>query len=204
MGLIDREAYAETQETTIKTSSSATMRPGTYLCRIQKVVTDWETTRGEKRGVDATQCVMLVLDVDDGEFAGRYSSEFYDDPSKDKKHAIYLSFKPLAYGFLKRNCRCIDEANHGFSSLDAVDSGHWMEFIGRRVWVLFDGREYTYEGRDGVSVRPSFLVFEDDELEPTVELLDGNKVKWSEYTAAQKASTAAAAPSAYANDDIPF
>lgn len=202
MGLIDKQAYAEAEEAIITTN--AKMEPGIYTCRVQKVVTEWKNSRGEARGVQASMCVMLVLDVDEGEFAGKYSSEFYEDASQDKKHAIYLSFKPTALGFFKRNCKCIDSMNHGFDSCAAIDAEMWTMLIGKRVRVLFDGREYDFNGNQGVSVRPSRLLAADETVEPIVELLDGSKQPWNEYTAQPALSTEMGSEYAYSNDEIPF
>lgn len=200
MGLIDKQAYADAEEAIY--SPSGKFEPGSYVCRIQKVITEWETARGEARGVKASMCVMLVIDIDEGAWAGRYSNEFYEDASADKKHALYLSFKPTAYGFLKRNCKCIDSMNGGFDSMAAIDAEQWAIFIGKRVRVLWDGREYSFDGKQGVSVRPSRILAAEEEAEPTVELLDGSKVGYSDYTA--QLSTAAAPADAYSSDEIPF
>ena len=53
-------------------------------------------------------------------------------------------------------------------------------------------------------MRPSRLLAADETVEPIVELLDGSKRPWNEYTAQPALSTEMGSEYAYSNDEIPF
>lgn len=177
------------------------MVPGVYMCRIQAVHTEWATLGGRQKAEDR-ECVQVLVDVDEGEFAGEYSRDFY--VGKDWAHALYMSWKPTAQGILKHSFHALDEANPGFDSQAAFEADQWMQFIGRRVLVGWNGAERTNDrGYVNVNVRPSKMVCAGDAFKPMVELERGGEVKWEDYARAEERDVQRA-QAAYPSDDIPF
>lgn len=182
------------------------MTPGVYMCEIKGVQTEWDTRDGHVTS-DERQCVRVLLDVAEGEFAGEFSRPFYAD--KQYAHVVYMSWKQTALGMLKHTFKALDEANPGFDSKAAFEADKWTMFVGKRCLVQFDGRERTNDrGYVNVNVRPERIVTADDNPKIKVELENGKKVDWDDYEAVNDApapqrSTAATA-AAYDDSDVPF
>ena len=182
------------------------MTPGVYMCEIKGVQTEWDTRDGHVTS-DERQCVRVLLDVAEGEFAGELSRPFFAD--KEYARLVYMSWKPTALGMLKHTFKALDEANPGFDSKAAFEADKWTMFVGKRCLVQFNGREYTNDrGYTNVSARPDRILTADDNPKIKVELENGTKVDWDDYEAASdtpapRRSTAATA-AAYDDSDVPF
>lgn len=180
------------------------MEPGIYPCIITGVQTEWDTRDGHVTS-DDKQCVRVLLDVAEGEFAGELSRPFFAD--KEYARLVYMSWKPSAYGMLKHTFHALDEANPGFDSEAAFTADKWTMFVGKKCLVQFNGREYTNDrGYTNVSARPDRILTADDNPKIKVELENGTKVDWADYEAvndspAPRKSTAVAA---YDDSDVPF
>lgn len=179
------------------------MEPGIYMCEIKGIQTEWDTKAGHATS-DERQCVRVLLDVAEGEFAGELSRPFFAD--KDYARVIYMSWKPTAMGMLKHTFRGIDEANPGFDSKAAFEADKWTMFVGKKCLVQFNGVEYTNDrGYTNVSARPDRILTADDKPTIKVKLENDSIVNWDDYKAvddpAPRESTAA---SAYDDSDIPF
>lgn len=199
------ETFETAQESTAGGGSDfKRMEPGIYMCRIQAVQDEWETSQGVQRAADK-QCVRVVVDVDEGDLAGEFSREFYE--GRDWMHAFYMSWKPSAMGMLKHTFKALDEANPGFDSRAAFEADKWLLFTGKRVRVLWNGRESTNtRGYVNVNCRPDRAICADENPKPKVELERGGKVDWTDYAAEQAAqsSTPAVPAAAYDSTDVPF
>lgn len=180
------------------------MTPGIYDCIITGVQTEWETASGIQKSEDR-QCVRLLLDVADGEFAGEFSSEFYKD--KPYMHCLYMSWSPRALGMLKHTFHGLDEANPGFDAMAAFEADQWTMFIGKKCRVAWNGTERTNDkGYTNVNARPDRILTIDDNPKIKVELESGGKCDWEDYVEKDAAPTQSTAPTAapYSTDDIPF
>lgn len=176
------------------------MEPGTYMCRIQAVNTEWETRAGIQKA-EQRQCVQILVDVDEGEHAGEFSRDFYID--KPYAHSFYMSWTPAAMGILKHTFKALDEANHGFDSRAAFEADRWEHFIGKRLLMSWQGTEYmANNGMVRVRVRPDRALVAGDNPRIQVEMLGGEKTEWSEYRA--KPAEEPAAPAADNYGDLPF
>lgn len=205
MPKFDREAYNNAAESTSGGGDSKRMEPGVYTCIITGVETEWETSQGLQKSEDR-QCVRVIVDVAEGEFAGEFGRDFYE--GREWMHALYMSWKPQALGLLKHTFAALDEANPGFDSMKAFESDKWTLFIGKKCLVSWNGRERTNDkGYTNVNVRPDRFVTSTDNPKITVELEStGDKVTWAEYQdikSAPKSSTGGTSV-AYADETIPF
>ena len=196
--------FDEAQESTVGGGEFKRMEPGVYMCRIQAVQDEWETSTGLQKAEDR-QCVRVVVDVDEGDFAGEFSRDFY--VGRDWMHACYMSWKPSGAGLLKHSLKALDEANPGFDSRAAFEADQWMLFIGKRVLMGWNGQERTNDrGYTNVNVRPDRMLCEGDSFRPMVELERGGKVAWSDYQQVngQQSTAQAATGAAYSSEDVPF
>lgn len=137
---IDMNEYNAAEETS--GSGFAQMLPGAYVVRILAVRTEGETktgrwTSGEKK------YVKLVYDIAEGEFAGKYSDDYFTDlkgqplEDKDYMHCHYLSWKNM--GYLKKQLNAITASNRGFDALAAFRADKWGMFVGKLFGVVLDG-----------------------------------------------------------------
>lgn len=198
MPKLNNEEFAAATESTAG-SGFKRMEPGCYMCRIQAVQSEWETRSGVQRA-DERQCVRVLVDVDEGEFAGEFSRDFYE--GRPWMHALFMSWKPNALGMLKHTFKALDEANPGFDSRAAFEADRWELFIGKRVRIVWNGAERTNDrGYVNVNVRPDRFICADEEPEPKVELERGGTVNWSDYASVQAAAPAQSDPY---SDSVPF
>jgi len=203
MPKLDMKAYEAAEESKAD-GGDKRMEPGVYPCIITGVQTEWETRNGTKSAKN-DQCVRLIVDVEEGEFAGEFQRDFYQ--GREWIHAVYMSWKPKALGLLKHTFASFDEANPGFDSMAAFESDKWTLFIGKKCLVSFNGNERTNDrGYTNVNVRADRLVKSTDKPRITVQLEGSDeKITWDEYRerkAAPKPSTVGG--SAYDNDEVPF
>ena len=146
MPKIDRKEYDAAEVT--EGGSFTKMTAGGYVVRIQAVRTK------DAAGFDyvvGKQYVKLIYDVDEGEFAGKFSDDYWADESKDWGHQIYWSWKNMNQ--FKRTVQCFDESNPGFDALAAFEADKWQLFIGKRIGIVLGEEEYI--GNDG-SVKTRF------------------------------------------------
>lgn len=141
MPRIDRAAYDAAEATT--NEEYKRMPAGGYVVRIQAV-----RTKDAARGIDYIadkQYVKLIWDVDEGEFAGKFSDDYFAGEDKDYAHQLYFSWKNM--GAFKSNVWCFEDSNPGFDALAAVDYDRWELFVGKRVGLVLGEEEYM--GSDG-------------------------------------------------------
>lgn len=134
MPKIDMQAYNEAEETS--GGGFAQMTPGGYVLRIMEVKTEW-STRGGRSNSDEKQCVRVVYDVAEGEFANHFADDFWKGEDKDFGHCYYMSWKNM--GWLKRQLNAITASNPGFDALAAFQGDNWDAFKGKLLGAVMDG-----------------------------------------------------------------
>lgn len=153
MPKIDSKKYDAAEVT--EGGSFAKMTAGGYVVRIQAVRTK------DASGFDyvvGKQYVKLIYDVDEGEFAGKFSDPYWEGEKMDWGHQIYWSWKNVnddewAMERFKRQIHCFDESNPGFDAKAAFEADKWQLFIGKRIGIVLGEEEYI--GNDG-SVKTRF------------------------------------------------
>jgi len=196
MPRIDHAAYEAAQESS--GGSMTQMLPGAYVLRVQAVRTEGNTSSGHWTS-DEKQYVQLVYDVAEGEFAGKYSDDYFMDasgridPDKDYMHVHYLSWKN--YGYLKKQLRVLTECNPGFDALAAFEADKWELFVGKKFGAVLDGEVDTNDrGYDRWKLRVGDLITLD-------------QIKRGEYREPKiedkRTQVAAPSTSTYM-DDVPF
>lgn len=179
------------------------MEPGAYMCKVQQVLTEGTLSRSTWTS-DEKQYVMLLLDIDEGEHAGKFSDTYWE--GKEYAHRLYMSWKPSAMGMLKHTFAAFKDANPGFDARAAFEADKWDLFAGKRLLVLWNGQEYeSNTGELRMSVRPDRALTADDKPRPKVEKLDGERVDYADWQASQAQASTSPAPAAdpYA-DSVPF
>lgn len=119
------------------------MPAGGYVVRIQAV-----RTKDDDRGIDYVrdkQYVKLIYDVAEGEFAGKFSDDYWAGEDKDYAHQIYWSWKNMQS--LKRSILCFEESNPGFDAMAAFQADSWGMFVGKLLGIVVGEEEYM--GNDG-------------------------------------------------------
>ena len=190
--------FDKAQESTA--GECAAFDPGTYMCRVQAVRTEWTDAGGRHWTSDDKQYVKLIIDIAEGEHAGRFSDDYWAGEDRDWGHTLYMSWKESALGMLKHTFSSFDECNAGFDSRAAFEADKWTMFVGKLLLVSWQGEEY--DGNDGkkrVRVRPDRAVTDSDSVKPYV-LADGQRVPLEEYRSVN--ATAAVPDDTY--DDVPF
>lgn len=180
------------------------MEPGAYMCKVQQVLTEGTLSGGRTWTSDEKQYVMLLLDVDEGEHAGKFGDTYWE--GKEYAHRLYMSWKPSAMGMLKHTFAAFEDANAGFDARAAFEADRWELFAGKRLLVLWNGQEYeSNTGELRMSVRPDRALTAEDKPRPKVEKLDGEKVDYADWKAQQDGASTSPAPAAdpYA-DSVPF
>lgn len=198
------------EESTVKEYDRKEIIPGCYMCRVQAVRATWHDSRGNVHTADDKQCVKLILDVDEGECAGKFSEPYWEGEEKDWGHTLYLSWRTDgAKRMAKHTLSAFDDANAGFDAGAAFDADKWEFFVGKRVKIYWGGEEYEYNGETRMRVRPERAITSDENPKGRVKLLDGKTRElyedWRERTtleAQRNSSMSTAAPSYY--DDVPF
>lgn len=141
MPKIDMNAYDEAQETSF---DNRRLTAGGYVAKIIAVRDTWKDAYGKTCTAEEKEYVKLIFDIDEGELAGIFSDDFWSTPDKDWGHWICLSWKNLS--MLKSSVRALEESNHGFDVMAAINSDDWGKFIGKKVGIVVG--EQTYE-KDG-------------------------------------------------------
>lgn len=173
------------------------MTAGGYIVRIQAVRTKGFDYGREIDYPDEKMYVKLIYDIAEGEFAGKFSDDYWADETKDWGHQIYLSWKNM--GAFKGNILAIEESNPGFDAMAAFTADKWALFVGKQVGIVLGEEEYL--GSDGtVKTRFGF-----PRLKSVQDIRDGKfrvppLKKLAEDAAAPSTSTAASDP----YSDVPF
>ena len=145
MPRIDMDEYNAASESS--GGGFAQMLPGAYVVRIQAVRTEGDTKSGGHWTSDEKKYVKLVYDIAEGEFAGKYSDDYFTDlkgnplEERDYAHCHYLSWKNM--GYLKRQLNAITASNRGFDALAAFRADKWDMFVGKLFGVVLDGEVDT-------------------------------------------------------------
>jgi hypothetical protein len=169
---------------------------GGYVARIVDMVDN------EKK-----EYVELVLDIAEGEFAGRYSDKWGQE--HPYAHHLFLSYKDTALPMLKGRLETIQASNSGFDPFAAWDAGRLDMFRGRLLGINL--QEEEYESTDG-KVRTRMNVCQvipvDDVRQGKVRVRDK---KTLDGVAKPTTGTTSAAPASSSGsnapvneDDIPF
>lgn len=138
MPKIDMNEYNAAQ---VSDDSFERMPAGGYVCKIQAVRTSG--VDGYNRLVDYVkdkQYVVLIYDIAEGDFAGKYSDDYWKDPARDYGHRFYLSWKNL--GMLKGAITCLEESNPGFDAMAAFEADKWDLFVGKNIGFVIGEEEY--------------------------------------------------------------
>ena len=195
----DMNAYNEAEAST--GSDYQRMPAGGYVVRIQAV-----RVKGEDYGrvidyPEEKQYIKLIYDIDEGDFAGKYSDEYWAGPDKDYGHQIYLSWKNM--GAFKGSIKCIEESNPGFDAMAAFTADMYDMFIGKRVGLVLGEEEYL--ANDG-SVKTRFgfprLKSVDDIHNGRFKVPPLKKLDGAQTSTTTEAQSGAASDDVYS--DVPF
>ena len=199
----DMNEYNEAQAST--GGDYQRMPAGGYVARIQAVRTEGEDSYGRNVNYPEDKMyVKLIYDIDEGDFAGKYSDEYWSGEDKDYGHQIFLSWKNM--GAFKGNILAIEESNPGFDAMAAFTADQWALFVGKLVGIVLGEEEYI--GNDG-SVKTRFGFprlksvqdIRDGKFRvPPLKKLDGGTDDTSTTAAAEQPSEASADP----YSDVPF
>lgn len=178
------------------------MPAGGYVVQIQAVRTEGEDYGRIVNYPEEKMYVKLIYDIAEGEFAGKFSDDYWTGTDKDWGHQIYLSWKNM--GAFKGSIQAIEESNPGFDAMAAFTADKWSLFVGKYVGIVIGEEEYI--GNDGnVKTRYTFprLKSAQDIRDgkfrvPELKTLDGG----SSTPASNSGQDAQAAADPY--DDIPF
>lgn len=129
------------ESATANTGEYQRMGAGGYVLTIQAVRTSGKDGSGRVIDyVNARDYALLIYDVAEGEFAGRFSDDYWAGEDKDYGHRLYLSWKNM--GAFKNFIQCLDESNPGFDALAAFEADNWALFIGKKIGAVFGEEEY--------------------------------------------------------------
>ena len=173
------------------------MTAGGYIVRIQAVRTKGFDYGREIDYPEEKMYVKLIYDIDEGEFAGKFSDEYWADESKDWGHQIFLSWKNM--NAFKGNIQAIEESNPGFDAMAAFTADKWTLFIGKTVGIVLGEEEYM--GNDG-TVKTRFTF---PRLKSVQDIRDGRfRVPQLKKLAEDAAATSTTAAVEDAYSDVPF
>lgn len=114
---------------------------GGYVCAIQAVrVTGRDGYGREIDYPEDKMYVKLIWDIIEGDFAGKYSDEFWADEDKDYGHCFYLSWKNM--NAFKGAIQAIEESNPGFDAMAAFSADNWALFTGKKIGLVIGEEEY--------------------------------------------------------------
>lgn len=143
MPKIDHNEYNAAQSTG---GSFERMPAGGYVCAIQAIRTSGTNSSGRLIDYIAEkQYVKIIWDIIEGDFAGRYSDDYWSTPERDYGHQFFMSWKNL--GALKNVITCLEESNPGFDAMAAFEADKWELFIGKKCGLVIGEEEYL--GNDG-------------------------------------------------------
>lgn len=208
-------------------------KPGAYILRIMAVRTEWEeydfnTGLRNKYSTANDAAVIFVYDIDEGEFAGEYSRDFYigDDGKLDQRKDFLHQYKfywgdlnnPKDAAKAKYVLDCLTTSNQGFKAKPAFEADAWNLFVGQKFGAVLNGTVKTNEqGYDNWNLKPQRKIFTVQEIAAgkTIDA-KGNHVelpkpkindKRENVDSAEPSTDSAPvvdAPSAVYDDEIPF
>lgn len=192
------------------------LKPGTYVCAIQKVQTKWYSNFERKELTSEEESkARLVVDIVEGEFAGEFSRDFYDKEDKDWMHAFFLDWSEEKLPRCKRVLECITASNPGFDAIAAFEADQRMMFVGKRLMVTFNGYERVLDtGDERLNARipdnPKVYAVgcKPEEIDaPRVKRAKENGGDWmdyDDYLSMERAEVAQPSATAYNDESIPF
>lgn len=141
-------------ETTQAYTDSEQLPRGGYICRITGARIE-ETQYGQR--------VKIAFDIDDGPYKGYYQNKYDANQNEDKKWpGVYSLGVPKDDGteqdnWTKRRFKTFTNA------LEDSNAGYhfdWDEtkFKGKRIGIVFNYREYEFNGRNGMTPNPAKVV----------------------------------------------
>ena len=174
------------------------MTAGGYVCRIQAVRTKGTDYYGKEIDyVTEKQYVKLIWDVAEGDFAGKFSDDYWTGEDKDWGHQVYMSWKNM--GALKNAITCLEDSNPGFDAMAAFEADKWELFIGKQIGLVLGEEEYL--GNDG-TVRTRFGF---PRIKSVQDIRDGKyKVPPLKKLEGEQAAPSTAGSSDDAYSDVPF
>lgn len=117
------------------------MPAGGYICAIQAVRASGVDGYGRMVDyVNDKQYVKLIWDIIEGDFAGKYSDDYWSEPERDYGHQFFMSWKNL--GALKNTITCLEESNPGFDAMAALEADQWGLFVGKQMGLVIGEEEY--------------------------------------------------------------
>ena len=175
------------------------MPAGGYVCAIQAVRTSGTNNSGGLVDyINEKQYVKLIWDIVEGDYAGRYSDEYWAD--RDWGHQFFLSWKNL--GALKNVITCLDESNPGFDAMAAFEADQWGLFVGKKIGLVIGEEEYL--ANDG-SVKRRYTL---PRCKSVQDIHNGKyrvpELKKLESSASAAATSTGGAATADVYDDVPF
>jgi len=131
----------EYNNTEANTGEYKKMPAGGYVCAIQAVRVDGKDGYGNAIDYVAEKMyVKLIWDIIEGDFAGRYSEDYWTVPEHDYGHQFFLSWKNMSA--FKNSIQCLDESNPGFDALSAFRADKWELFVGKKLGLVIGEEEY--------------------------------------------------------------
>ena len=149
--------------------------PGAYILRIAAVRTEWQEydfSTGLQRDCSTRNdaAVIFVYDIDEGEFEGEYSRDFYMadngmlDPRKDFLHQYKFFWgdlnNPKDAAKAKYLLDCLTASNQGFEAKPAFEADAWNLFIGQKFGAVLNGTVKTNDqGFDNWNLKPQRKIY---------------------------------------------
>ena len=165
-------------------TDSVKLPRGGYVCKIAGAKIE-ENQRG--------QYVKIAFDINEGEFAGYYQNKYSSNTNEDKKWpGVFTLNVPLddgseKDGWTKRRFKTFTNA------LEDSNSGYhfdWDEtkFKGKLIGLVFNYREYEFDGQRGMVPNPAQVANINDIREnkfkiPKDKMLNGSKPDGSDKEA---------------------
>lgn len=170
-----------------------------YICRIKqaKVV---ETDYGEQ--------LCMLIDIDEGDYAGFYADDFANNKREDKKWKGVLRLwlpkedgtdkDEWAKSSLKGLVTSLENSNRGYT-------WNWDErtLANKLIGIIFRNEEWEFNGKTGWTVRPFRACSVDTVLDGAYTLPDDKPLK-NKAPAGYSASTTAFSEFTEDDGDLPF
>lgn len=178
---------------------------GAYVCEIERIKPE-ETKNGNT-------VYNIVFDIADGEFAGYYHDDFYDELTFLHSYPLYVSSE-TAISISKAALQAITDSNDGFDADAAFVADKFDMFCGKRVGVVLRDEEYeTKEGNIRTSPRANRLIAAENvattNYKPKVKTLNNGLVDYDTYystpaSVTVQPTTQADDSASTVDDGIPF
>ena len=141
------------------------LTPGSYVVSIMQVLDefeemDWDLHERVTRTAEKDKAVMFVFDIDEGEFAGEFSRDFYMEDGKPAANKTWMHQMRYSWDNMadfKRFNMVLEESNPGFDPLAAVQADKWQLFVGKKFGLVLNGTVSTSDnGYDKWTLRPGW------------------------------------------------